>query len=503
MDWDNEIGFWMKPAIYLWIGHSDIYKCQRIYLLPNETEHGDVIFFDDSFTRVCRKDTLDIDPLYILPPPNTTKKDDNNDNMSCSFIFHSFLRAISNFDVFLYIKKHKEMHPTEKYTYKFRKIEKDAETYIPFSPNPFIINSQRSIANQYDIYTPQKIYSFPIEYVDRFVDEGTITYQGIRFYLSSESFLKNMGDASPFHIQSFEMQGMRPNMEDTTLICDMGNDHYMFAVLDGHGDNGQVSRHFSMDIPIKINFLLRKEKGDPSNERYKSIIEEAILLSDKTFYCLNPFIGGTCFSGVLITKDSIFVINIGDSRTVVMHPDKSPLFITKDHKPREEESRILSLLKKNNVDDLEFGKVMMQYIYVANRLPGPSTILENGAVNTTAISVSRALGDNTFKYEYSKSLDTEGFNPIKKADKSWRGKDAYMSPLPDITIFPKEKGMHILIHCDGLNEPYSMKNEENVVNMYKEFLLKNPEENVCRELCRRAFQQGSRDNLSCISVSIL
>lgn len=90
----------------------------------------------------------------------------------------------------------------------------------------------------------------------------------------------------------------------------------MFAVLDGHGDdNGQVSRHFSMDIPIKINFLLRKEKGELSNERFKNIIEEAILLSDETFYYLNPFKGGTCFSGVLITKDSIFVINVGDSRT--------------------------------------------------------------------------------------------------------------------------------------------------------------------------------------------
>lgn len=498
MDWDNEIGFWMKPAIYLWLGHSDIYKCQRIYLLPNEIKDGDIIFFDDSFTRVCRKHTLDIDPLHILRPPNTTEKDDD---MSCSFIFHSFLRAISNFDVFLFIKKHKEMHPTEKYTYNFRKIKQDGESYIPFSPDPFIINSQHILANQYNIYAPQKIYSFPVEYQEKYIDEGAITHQGIRFYLSSTSFLRNTDINSQFHLESFEMQGLRPNMEDTTLICDMGNDHYMFAVLDGHGDNGKVSQHFSADIPIKINMLLRKEKGTPSDERYKNIIEEAILLSDKTFYWINPFEGGTCFSGVLITNDFIFVINIGDSRTVVMHPDKSPLFITKDHKPKIEETRILNLLKKNKVDDAVFGKVMMQYIDVTNRLPGPSAILKNEGVELTAIS--RALGDNTLKYEYSKSLVDTGFNPKKKVDKSWRGKDAYMSPLPDINVFPRERGMHILIHCDGVNEPPSMQNEEGVIEWYKDFLSKNPDGNVSRELCRHAFRMGSGDNLSCLSVTIL
>lgn len=72
-------------------------------------------------------------------------------------------------------------------------------------------------------------------------------------------------------------------------------------------------------------------------------------------------------------------------------------------------------------------------------MPGPSTILENEAVNTTALSLSRALRDNTFKYEYSKSLGSEGFNPKKKADKSWIGRDAYLSSIPDINIFSKEK----------------------------------------------------------------
>lgn len=499
MDWDNKIGFWIKPSIYLWIGHPDIYNCRRIYLVPNEIKDGDVIFFDNSFTRVCRKHTLDIDPLYLIRPPTSPSAN----NMSCLFIFRSFLQGISMFDVLLYIKEHKEMHPTEKYTYELRKIEKDGTMYTPFSPDPFIIHSYIYAMDTYNIYDSDKIYSFPMECIDNYIDAGTYTYQGMRFYLSSESFLKNTDESSRFRINSFEMQGLRPNMEDTTLICDMGNDTYMFAVLDGHGDNGKISHHFSIDIPAKINFLLRNEKDNISKERYKKIIEEAILLSDETFYYINPFRGGTCFSGVLITKDSIFVINIGDSRTVVMHPDKSPLFITKDHKPKIEETRILNLLKKNKVRDLEFGKVMMQYIYVANRLPGPSTILENEAVNTTALSLSRALGDNTLKYEYSKSLDDTVFNPKKKVDKSWRGKDAYMSPLPDINVFPRERGMEILIHCDGVNEPPSMQNEEGVIEWYKDFLSKNPDGNVSRELCRHAFRMGSRDNLSCLSVTIL
>lgn len=46
-----------------------------------------------------------------------------------------------------------------------------------------------------------------------------------------------------------------------------------------------------------------------------------------------------------------------------MNPDMSPLFVTNDHKPQLEETRILKLLEKNKVGDLEFGKVMMQYIY--------------------------------------------------------------------------------------------------------------------------------------------
>jgi serine/threonine protein phosphatase PrpC len=161
---------------------------------------------------------------------------------------------------------------------------------------------------------------------------------------------------------------------------------------------------------------------------------------------------GTCFSGVLITDDKIFVINLGDSRTVILNKELKVLFQTEDHKPDnpEEKARIE-----------KYGSYVTE-----GRVSG-------------ILSLSRALGDFD-----QKRNDSNKYVYI-------------VSPVPDVKILKREKGMHIIIHCDGLNETL---NERYIIDMYNKY--NNSVENISKFLCEAAARSRSEDNLSSITLHL-
>ena len=173
------------------------------------------------------------------------------------------------------------------------------------------------------------------------------------------------------YIKSFAcMQNERFTMEDKAFVSTLSSGVCFCGVLDGHGGISAVE-HFISVLPEELGNALSKI-AVPTQEQVREVVEEVFLNEDKK-WCNknNRNKSGTTFTGVLIfsgEKKAIYLINLGDSRTVLCS-DGKPIS-SQDHKP----------------DDISETK--------RNREAGGW--VSRGRVNGT-LAVSRALGDVEFK----------------------------------------------------------------------------------------------------------
>lgn len=177
-----------------------------------------------------------------------------------------------------------------------------------------------------------------------------------------------------------EMQGYRDTMEDAHCTVDLGGGNYFFAVFDGHGGD-KSSNCASKVLPylmqqimndfVSIDVAIRRIKlAVAAMDRLLALIFDLELAANH-----KTVIDGCTATCALVTPSTIFLINLGDSRSVVINPDGS--FVqTNDHKPTnpEEERRIV-----------EAGGIVS-----SGRVDGD-------------LAVSRALGDFEFKRNVEKS----------------------------------------------------------------------------------------------------
>lgn len=473
---DNEFGYRVLNVQYLWIWHKDSSKCRRLYLLPIFDMYQKYYLFYKNSELKSFKDVKG--PLNFVDKSKFSKK--------CGASFDLFTSVIYEYDYLDFVKQHKKKHPNENYVYVLRKLSNDYKL-IKFNPKPPTENN---------FISPLKIEGDAKPKINLVLkdipsNEPYELIRGILFYYSTEKFFENEANQKLFRngknsFSRYSMQGRRPNMEDTELICDMGNGNFMFAILDGHGDNGRASYHFSRDIPIRINDLLKEDKHKSMEE----IIKEAFLLSDETFFNLNRMKGGTCFTGVLLTPEDIYVINLGDSRTSVYDAEStSKIFTSTDHKPSypQEKKRLTDIIKNINYLNDE-GKAVLQYLN-QTRILG-------------SLAVSRALGDNDLKGEQYKEL---AFGRMD-LEYVWQGTKELVSPEPVVTKIKRGNGnMDVIIHCDGINEPLELKAEDDVLRMYADKAEKQKNSDytlISKEICNYAYSKGSGDNLSMITFSL-
>jgi serine/threonine protein phosphatase PrpC len=108
--------------------------------------------------------------------------------------------------------------------------------------------------------------------------------------------------------------GTRKTMEDRHFVKCVGPDIYWYAVLDGHGGDGAVE-YFQKRLPKALKKELKKQKF----QNYRKAVRSVFRTVDKKWYRWRPWNqSGTTITSALITPTRIYVINLGDSRTLVM-----------------------------------------------------------------------------------------------------------------------------------------------------------------------------------------
>lgn len=210
------------------------------------------------------------------------------------------------------------------------------------------------------------------------------------------------------------LKNLRAAMEDKGFASTLSPGVHFYGVLDGHGGD-QAAKHFREIIPKEVGKALGV-LTEPTKEQVKEVIKKVFLEEDRQWYYNNlGNYSGTTFTGALIfsgsENGSVYMINLGDSRTVVCIDGK--VYPSQDHKPKSEIDRI----------EKAGGFVVM------DRVRGE-------------IAVSRALGDTDFKGS-DECKDDNG-------RKMYMGKDALLTPIPDVARCPFKKNMKIVMASDGL-----------------------------------------------------
>lgn len=274
-------------------------------------------------------------------------------------------------------------------------------------------------------------------------------------------------DETPKHLVSrAEKQGLRKTMEDQMSIAKLGDDIWWYAVMDGHA-GGNTSKHFSKVLPKYIleslRKLAKKEKVTHSFKDIKDAIVSAFLLADHSWFGKDPQDSGTTVSGVLITHEKVYLVNLGDSRCIISI-NGDVITETVDHKPKNERKRI----------EKAGGFVRQNRPNGAHRING-------------TLAVSRSLGDFVYK----------------KKDNEYMGKYSIVSPIPDIIEYNRidnninSKDHIIVIACDGL---YDVMESKDVIDMITE--SKKVDKSIANDIVQEAIDMGTSDNVSVMVLKI-
>lgn len=255
------------------------------------------------------------------------------------------------------------------------------------------------------------------------------------------------------------------NMEDCHTIAPTLSEKHpevgMFAVFDGHaGDRAAI--FLEKELKARVAAL-----ADPTDETQLS---QCVQKLDADFLkdVEQREDGSTCTFCVVHPVDAVdgkkawevIAVNVGDSRSVLIHPDGSIESLTEDHKPETE--------AENARIRAAGGSVAM------NRVDGQ-------------LAMSRAIGDWQYKANPNLKLDEQKVNAV-----------------PDIVKTVATEGDVLLICCDGIVE--QMTNDDAAACVMEVCAKMRSESNdidparVCWELNRLSLQRGSKDNHSAMLV---
>jgi serine/threonine protein phosphatase PrpC len=276
-------------------------------------------------------------------------------------------------------------------------------------------------------------------------------------------------------------------MEDRYCVVSIP-DGFCAFVFDGHGGD-QVSQwlvdHFATYLFEAIKNLEKSSfQTKVTTDEIKNVIQNLIIYLDEKLIFSKGYDSGSTLSGILIYQNYLYLINLGDSRTIILKGNSLDSIISEDHVPYSEREikRIWSVGHNVSVPPLGSGDVP--------RIGG--------------YSVSRAIGDPTVKLDHTTKLYLGTFAP--------------MSPLADITaiyIDPKYNTSRlgkplymIAITSDGLFEENTITNDL-LLNYMKEQIDRpvtqfglNEMEKVVVDLVEFAKNDGSNDNITLLMMPI-
>jgi serine/threonine protein phosphatase PrpC len=252
------------------------------------------------------------------------------------------------------------------------------------------------------------------------------------------------------HASASSMQGYRREMEDTHIIESLSEDHFLFAVFDGHGGVEAaewVEREF---VPLLIESSeWLTYKASQSLTDLKIALTNCFTRLDEDMRTFESVGNSGCTATVvIITPLYIICANAGDSRAVMSSSQNTTIALSHDHKPENPDEK--ARIEKHG------GTV------VSNRVNGN-------------LAVSRGFGDFDLK-------------PMVSCE-----------PEFEIHLRKEFEDEFIIIACDGLWDVFS--NEEATMEVRK--IIGEGETNVSlisEEMVEQAFLLGSTDNISAIVV---
>jgi protein phosphatase 2C family protein 2/3 len=267
-----------------------------------------------------------------------------------------------------------------------------------------------------------------------------------------------------YRVGTGSMHGFRVSMEDTHVVIPSLNERFpevaMFGVFDGH--SGEAAALFlEEELPQRISQL-----EDPTNEEQLS---KCVQQLDADF-CKNAKLrgqGSTCtFCIVLPSKEKkghfeVIAVNVGDSRSFLVHTDGTIQSLTEDHKPdlAGEEARI---------------RAAGGFVHVG-RVDGQ-------------LAMSRAIGDWGYKS-----------NPNLAPDQQ------KVIAVPQITRNIAAPSDVLVICCDGLVEQMSSEEagkrvRENLVAQRTETKQEDLAQ-ACYDLNLLSLAKNSKDNHSVMAIA--
>ena len=260
-----------------------------------------------------------------------------------------------------------------------------------------------------------------------------------------------------FSVGSAGCQGIRETMEDAELVTEgihatpSGQFPFkLFGIFDGHSKDGHdgikaaqfVGSNFSSYLCSKLTLTCKENLSD---EGIFKALKECCKQLDADYKGK----GGCTGTIALVINNSLWVANVGDSRTIFVKEDGAIVQASHDAKPSDEayQARIHQL----------GGQVI------------------NGRVNND-LAVARSFGDHDII-----------------------GKDGIccVAPNPKITKFDADF-KYLILACDGL---YDVATTNEVGAAVKEMHAedKDPEE-MAKRLIHSAVRMGTQDNVSVIVV---
>lgn len=259
-----------------------------------------------------------------------------------------------------------------------------------------------------------------------------------------------------FKIYFTSVSGRRNTNEDKHNIIlningenpDINNINF-FSIYDGHS-GVEVSEYLETNLP---KYYLDKNFSPPFDDGYHKQVFKTIqtqLIKNNLGYSS----GSTCLLNIIYKiKDVLHmnIINLGDSRLVIVYTNRKSKQITVDHKPDEPNEQI-------RIQEMG-GEIYRDSEYVCR---------------IGDLSVSKAFGD-------------EDNAP-------------YISQEPDIYLKKiNQYTKYIVMACDGL---WDIVDSEDIGKVIDE-LNKNKPENIAIELANWALKEGSTDNISIIIIEII
>ena len=245
-------------------------------------------------------------------------------------------------------------------------------------------------------------------------------------------YIKYMSDSKD--VGYSEMKGIRETMEDSIIIRkDLTPETSVYAVLDGHG--GSATACYSSHVITKQVKELQTFDKDSIENMLKKVVE---LVSKK------HLIDGCTLAMTIIHKNTIYAVNIGDSRILLCTKTNGVQPLSYDHKP---------------TDRKELERIRDAHSFVAvGRTQG-------------ILALSRSIGD---------------FSILG------------VSSQPDIVVHNIQKGedLKVVICCDGV---YDVMTNEDV---YEAAMSQENPFDAALFIRDKAFSRLSQDNISSIVVNL-